>query len=113
MDAPVIGRRRKRDEHPTKTVAKDASDATSSVFFASLAPLNARVEHAWQNRSSRDRTAHPGFMDEAIWDTWLWGEDPLEEAPVGVMLNRMQLLGLLIARSVHTHSHKAHQSPKP
>lgn len=40
-------------------------------------------------------------MPEHAWDQWLWGEDPLQEAGTGQTawpLNRMQMLGLLVAR---------------
>lgn len=69
-----------------------------------LVQLNRLVEQAWQIKcASPHNNQHvlPGFLHESAWDTWLWGEDPLEEAPVNAtMLNRMQLLGLLIARYV-------------
>ena len=71
--------------------------------FEQLARLNAMVEQAWQAKQTNSadtelRRISPGFLHESVWDTWLWGEDPLEEAPVSTTLNRMQLLGLLIAR---------------
>ena len=70
-----------------------------NIQEGSLGPLNALVEQAWASRTTTGQTKmNPGFLHESAWDTWLWGEDPLEEAPVTTMLNRMHLLGLLIAR---------------
>jgi hypothetical protein len=40
------------------------------------------------------------MLPDSIWDEWLWGTDALQECHMDVMMNRMHLLGLLIARWV-------------
>jgi len=94
----MIGRREVRKKRTRATEAEerhlDGENGTK------LAHLNALVEEAWHARLAPNMSSvSSGFLHESTWDTWLWGEDPLEEAPVSsTMLNRMQLLGLLIAR---------------
>lgn len=39
-----------------------------------------------------------GNLPDSIWDEWLWHSDPLQECHMDLMMNRMHLLGLLIAR---------------
>lgn len=39
-------------------------------------------------------------IPDSIWNEWLWRCDPLQECHMDLLLNRMHLLGLLIARSV-------------
>ena len=39
-----------------------------------------------------------GFLPTWLWHEWLWGSDPEENFHVDVLLNRNQLLGLLICR---------------
>ena len=53
---------------------------------------------------------HPSFLSPSIWDQWLWHEDPLEECHIDLMLNRMHLLGLLIARYRAAYQDRFHQS---
>lgn len=91
------------------SVGERISSSTQNGWRA-LAPLNAKVELAWSQRSSAAQEGQSTssssaannnqFLDESIWDEWLWGHDPLEEVSVSMMLNRMQMLGLLIARFV-------------
>jgi hypothetical protein len=40
-----------------------------------------------------------GRLPESAWDEWLWGTDAARECDINIMMNRMHLLGLLIARS--------------
>ena len=37
-------------------------------------------------------------LPDSIWDEWLWHTDALEECHMDLMMNRMHLMGLLIAR---------------
>lgn len=86
------------------------SKGPSSRKVTSMAELNLLVEQAWSRRShSWSSSSHaaappasssldPGFMPESVWEQWLWHEDPMEESHIDLLLNRMQLLGLLIAR---------------
>ena len=104
MDA--IGRRngsKKRILCSSATRKGDEPNAKRKQF-EQLAHLNAMVEQAWltkqANAADTELRISPGFLHESAWDTWLWGEDPLEEAPISTTLNRMQLLGFLIARYV-------------
>ena len=50
-----------------------------------LAPHNAGLE---QN----------GALEASLWDEWLWGSDPSEPYSPDVLMNRNQLLGLLVCR---------------
>ncbi len=100
MDSNIGRTQFRKRERDTATI-----EAREPQQIQELVDLNRLVEQAWQIKSASpnktQNTIQPGFLCESIWDTWLWGEDPMEEAPVNAtMLNRMQLLGLLIARCV-------------
>lgn len=41
---------------------------------------------------------HEECLPDSIWMEWLWQTDPLQECHMDLMMNRMHLLGLLIAR---------------
>jgi len=45
-----------------------------------------------------------GQLPDEIWHAWLWGTDPEEACAPEVMLNRNQLLGVLICRYRHRNS---------
>jgi hypothetical protein len=64
--------------------------------------VNRNVEEAWSHRASGrcmgDIPISPRFFTDLAWEQWLWHEDPNEEAHADILMNRMQLLGLLIAR---------------
>ena len=64
--------------------------------------LNKLVEKAWAHRvnKSADVCIDPSFLHNHAWEQWLWHEDPAEESHIDILMNRMQLLGLLIARCV-------------
>lgn len=57
----------------------------------SLSELNAELEAT-------------GDLPDTVWNYWLWGTDPEEAYHMDVLLNRNQLLGLLICRYKHRHS---------
>ena len=38
------------------------------------------------------------MLPDSIWAEWLWSSDALQECHMDIMLNRMHLLGLLVAR---------------
>jgi hypothetical protein len=40
-----------------------------------------------------------GRLPDSTWNEWLWGTDALRECSISVMMNRMHLVGLAIARS--------------
>ena len=51
-------------------------------------------------------------LPDSIWMEWLWSADPLQECHMDLMLNRMHLLGLLVAKyrarkQVHLSSSRA------
>ena len=56
-----------------------------------LAPHNAGLE---QN----------GALEASLWDEWLWGSDPSEPYSPDVLMNRNQLLGLLVCRFKGRHA---------
>lgn len=101
-----------KDFHPPIQLPLPDQCLNSTSTLSQLSCLNQLVEQAWEQRASNSTTQHspasidPNFLSESYWDQWLWHEDPLEEAPVDTMLNRMQLLGLLIARHVDYRSIK-------
>jgi hypothetical protein len=95
--------------------------------ITSMSELNALVQQGWQNRmvgnaqGAQNQQLDPSFMKDSAWEQWLWHEDPMEESHIDLLLNRMQLLGLLIARFVlflffvkqlkmytRTHTHYTH-----
>jgi hypothetical protein len=43
-------------------------------------------------------------LPDTVWDDWLWGTDPEEPYHMDVLLNRNQLLGLLVCRYKHAHT---------
>jgi len=110
QDDPCCYSELHRDAAERDNGKQDGSSITSSMVWSStaLAHLNTLMEQAWfqkcsstQNASSVVDNIGPGFLPESAWDQWLWHEDPLEEAPAAIQLNRMHLLGLLIARWVY------------
>lgn len=85
-------------------------------MLAMLAPADARVEEAWSHRAKGIPMAQnpipPTFLPDAAWDQWLWSEDPTEEAHPDILMNRMQLLGLIIARFRAAYQDLHHASDK-
>ena len=45
-----------------------------------------------------ERGGEGGELQDRIWIEWVWHSDPLQECHMDLMMNRMHLLGLLIAR---------------
>lgn len=45
-----------------------------------------------------------GALPPAVWAQWLWGSEPEEAFAPEVLLNRNQLLGLLVCRYKHRHA---------
>lgn len=118
MMSSCIGKRGRRHVYPRDILPREGSldrrteeSVVETVITSAtdLGPINAMVERAWSlkgqgNGCGVHNTQHtaqeikPGFLHESAWDAWLWGETPLEEVPSSIMMNRMHLLGLLIAR---------------
>ena len=73
-------------------------DSVPRKQVSSMSELNLLVEQAWHQRVQGQPSLDPSFMHDSIWEQWLWLEDPMEESHIDLLLNRMQLLGLLIAR---------------
>ena len=63
----------------------------------SLSHWNAKIEDIWERRASGQPLPQPELPDE-LWYQWLWDTDPWEPYQTEVLLNRNQLLGLLLAR---------------
>lgn len=59
--------------------------------LTNLAELNRRFESS-------------GTLPAAVWPLWLWGSNAEEAFPPEVLLNRNQLLGVLVCRYKHRHS---------
>lgn len=76
------------DNEEAKKASESELDEAAAVQKLLLARMNASVEGA---QPCQD-------LPEGIWMEWLWHSDPLQECHMEVMLNRMHLLGLLIAR---------------
>lgn len=109
-----IGRKRHRSQdsvHVDTTSAPRNHQQPSQLCNVQgmdfLAPINALVEQAWQSRCGQEKntgsTQHQQqpsstLIPSSAWDQWLWLEDPMEEVHIDLLLNRMQLVGLLIAR---------------
>ncbi len=81
-----------------------------------MASADARIDEAWSHRAKGVPMAQnpvpPTFLPDASWDQWLWSEDPNEEAHPDILMNRMQLLGLLIARFRAAYQDVHHASNK-
>lgn len=59
-----------------------------------------RRKQQQQTNSLGDLNRQLGIADESfLWNEWLWGCDALQECSMDIMLNRMHLIGLLLARS--------------
>jgi hypothetical protein len=94
-------KRKKREEEEEDSIGLPASSSSSQVTVNSqqnnqqqqlplLSQYNSIVEGASDNNN---------HLPDSIWDEWLWGaHDALQECHMDVMMNRMHLLGLLIAR---------------
>jgi hypothetical protein len=52
-----------------------------------------------------------GALPPAVWAQWLWGSEPEEAFAPEVLLNRNQLLGLLVCRYKHRHAAPAGEPP--
>lgn len=81
-----------------------------------MAHVDARIQEAWSHRAQGISMMHnpvkPTFLPDSAWEQWLWHEDPNEEAHPDILMNRMQLLGLLIARFRAAYQDVHHQSDK-
>ena len=53
-----------------------------------------------------------GALPPAAWAQWLWGSEPEEAFAPQVLLNRNQLLGLLVCRYKHRHAPPAASRPQ-
>jgi hypothetical protein len=77
-----------------------------------LAALDSAISNAWGYRASgmdaRSIPVSPDFFHPSAWNQWLWEEDPMEEASASVALNKVHLLGLLIARFRATYQDRHH-----
>ena len=96
-----IGRKRKGpdadDDDPSQNNLRTGENHTVDL----LSDLNEQVERAWAARhDKRNEVPNPDCIPQSIWFQWLWMEDPLQEAHIDLLLNRMQLIGLLIARYI-------------
>jgi hypothetical protein len=63
----------------------------------SLEPWNKLVEEAYRSLEERGEVRE-AFLPPNMWNEWLWGFDPTEACHIECLLNRSQLLGLLLAR---------------
>jgi hypothetical protein len=82
-----------------------SKDDGKTLLLQNLAPIDEYVSEAWAARtlgkSSEFMQSHnANAFPASAWKQWLWKEDPLAEADPAIQLNRMHLLGLLVARSV-------------
>lgn len=73
--------------------AEDPSVSENSNLL--LSQYNGMVENLLLSSNQQDEQC---CLPDSIWDEWLWGTDALQECHMDVMMNRMHLLGLLIAR---------------
>lgn len=87
-----------KDSSETDEENNDESSSSNDKNLLLLSPLNDIVEE------------HRQHLPDSIWMEWLWHTDPLEECHMDVMLNRMHLLGLLIARYRASIKPPCHQS---
>lgn len=92
-----IGRRVPRARREKST---DQGGTAEKIEF--LAPLNKLVEEAWTGLQSAPgaQELRGATIPDSAWEQWLWLEDPLEEPHIDLLLNRMHLLGFIIARLV-------------
>lgn len=91
-------------DHVTTNAQEDQGDATatqddSGTKSLLLSHYNSFVESLIAGKSSSAVQASPqDCLPDSMWEEWLWGTDALQECSMDVMMNRMHLLGLLIAR---------------
>ena len=52
-------------------------------------------------------------LPESVWTEWLWGTDPEQAYHVDVLLNRNQLLGIMVCRYKHFHTVPAEYTHPP
>ena len=111
-----IGRHKTTPLEPKGVCMGRGGELATKSNVQCMASLNASKEHAWaQMRGTAEKDActvqrravDHTFMPDQAWGQWIWQENPLEETHIDLMLNRMHLLGLLIARyravfQVHT-----------
>lgn len=71
--------------------ANSPSDSEDAPDTNDLADLNRRLEQS-------------GALPGSVWSLWLWGSDTEEPVSPEVLLNRNQLLGILICRYKSHHS---------
>jgi hypothetical protein len=89
----------KRNKYDIGLAISDSSASGPTDINYSLAPWNRRVEEAYQCHVGGTVLPEP-FLPVDMWNEWLWGFDPTEPCNIECLLNRSQLLGLLLARSV-------------
>lgn len=62
-----------------------------------LSGWNSIVQDAWDRRMAGLRLPEP-LLPESAWEDWTWRSDPTEPCAIECLVNRSQLLGLLLAR---------------
>jgi hypothetical protein len=105
MSGPSIGRTRREEPRLRVSNVSTTKPASDKDKISRMSDMNKLVEQGWSNRVAdqplEKPQIDPSFMTDFAWEQWLWHEDPLEESHIDLLLNRMQLLGLLIARCAH------------
>jgi hypothetical protein len=94
------GKRKKKkhkNKHKKRASQQQTSTQTSTQNEADDTLLNLVAMNAIVEDLSSNGNAQPQ-LPASVWDEWLWWSDPNDPPNAQTLLNRCQLLGLLICR---------------